>query len=144
MPQPFWFQIVELKNGTILANIRNTYAFHCHCRIQALSFDGGETFPVAQIKMKEELIDPNVCGSILNFEFEDIIFFSNAMNPSSRSNLTLHWSLDWGASYPNLLNIYQKGSAYSCLTNIDGNHIGLVYEKDDYKFINFVKVQLNI
>lgn len=135
-------QIVELQNGTILANIRNTYSFHCHCRIQALSMDGGKTFPTTHMRLKEELIDPNVCGSILNFN-DEILFFSNPYNAASRVNLTLHWSLDQGQSYPYLLNIYEKGSAYSCLTRIDPNHIGLVYEKDNYKYISFVKIQLN-
>ncbi|XP_072180661.1 sialidase-1-like [Diadema setosum] len=135
-------QLVELKNGTLLANIRNTYTYHCHCRIQVLSFDGGQTFPFSHMRLKEELVDPGVCGSILNFN--DIIFFSHAYNPSSRVNMTLHWSLDSGASYKSMLNIYPKGSAYSCLSPIDENHIGLIFEKDGYKYISFVKIQLNL
>lgn len=137
-------QIVELKNGTILANVRNTYSFHCNCRIQALSFDGGSTFPMTSMRMKQELIDPNVCGSLLNFNDDQILFFSNPFNAGSRVNLTLHWSLDAGNTYPNLMNIYEKGSAYSCLTYIDENHIGLVYEKDNYSSISYVRIQLNL
>ena len=107
-----------------------------------MSFDGGETFPISTLKAKEELIDPSVCGSILNFN--DVMFFSSAFNAKSRVNLTLHWSFDSGVSYPNLLNIYEKGSAYSCLSTIDENHIGIAYEKDPNKYISFVKVQLNL
>ncbi|XP_054771685.2 sialidase-1-like [Lytechinus pictus] len=137
-------QIVELKNGTILANVRNTYNYHCKCRIQAMSFDGGSSFPTTSIQLKEELLDPDVCGSILNFNDDQFIFFSNAYSIVSRINLTLHWSTDAGSTYPNLLNIYGKGSGYSCLTYVDKNHIALVYEKDDIKFISYVRIQLNL
>ncbi|XP_072180663.1 sialidase-1-like [Diadema setosum] len=139
--EPGEVQVIELKNGTLLINARNQMSFHCHCRIQALSFDGGETFPLPYVTLKEELIDPRVCGSLL--PFGDVLFFSNPFNPSKRVNLTLHWSVDSGETYPNFLTLYEKSSGYSCLSAIDENHIGLVYEKDDLKYISFLKIQLN-
>lgn len=139
--EPGEVQVVELKNGTLLINARNQRTFHCSCRIQALSFDGGETFPLPRVTFKEELIDPRVCGSLLNYN--DTLFFSNPFNAKSRINLTLHWSTDSGETYPHHFTIHPKGSGYSCLTTIDENHIGMVYEKDDIEYISFLKIQLN-
>nr|XP_054771733.1 sialidase-1-like [Lytechinus pictus] len=139
--EPGEVQVVELKNGTLLINARNERSFHCTCRIQALSFDGGKTFPLPHVTFKEELIDPQVCGSILNYN--DTLIFSNPFNAKSRINLTLHWSTDSGETYPHFFSIHPAGSGYSCLTTIDENHIGLIYEKNDCRYISFLKIQLN-
>ena len=93
------------------------------------------------IYLDEELLDPNVCGSLLLQG--KTMYFANAFHLNKRVNMTLRWSADYGATWPGELQIYPGASAYPCLTSIDDNHVGLVYEKNNYKEISFVKVRLN-
>ena len=121
--------------------VRNTHWYHCHCRIHANSYDGGETFNPEDIFFDEVLLDPNVCGAMILHGGN--LYFANANTKDKRENMTLRWSLDLGASWPGLLQIYPGPSAYPCLSSIDYNHIGLLYEKNNYEQISFVKIRLN-
>ncbi|NP_001277016.1 MGC81958 protein-like precursor [Saccoglossus kowalevskii] len=134
-------QIVEMYDGTLIMMSRNTEAFHCKCRIFSKSYDAGESFPVSDIWMVDDLPDPNVCGSILHHN--GILYFSGLDSRTSRTNMTLYWSLDNGITWPGYLPIYLHNSAYSCLTAIDNNNIGLVYEKGNNGHIAFSKIRLH-
>ncbi|XP_071949913.1 sialidase-1-like [Antedon mediterranea] len=133
-------QIIEYPNGTLLVNARNTHFYHCRCRIQGMSFDGGITFPVTSTTLVADLIEPSVCGSILLQG--TTLFFSNPSSTAGRVNMTLKWSGDMGETWPNQLPIFPGSSEYSCLTAIDDDHIGLAFEKNDYKLVQFVKIQI--
>ncbi|XP_072180660.1 sialidase-1-like [Diadema setosum] len=133
-------QIVELHNGTILITIRNELFFHCHCRFQALSFDGGESFPVPFMSPKESLIDPGVFASLALVG--DVLFLSHPSNSQSRVNMTLHWSLDFGETWPYALQLYPNVAEYSSLTKIDDDHIGVLFERDGYASIDFYKIRI--
>ena len=137
----FFFQIIELQNGTLLCSVRNELHFHCKCRMWLTSTDGGETFPMKQLRFDPTLIDPPCQGSVL--VYNGITFFSNPANTSQRVNMTLRWSTDYGMTWAGSVIVYAGGSEYSCLAPIDINHIGLLYEKDGYKEISFAKIRLD-
>ncbi|XP_077988182.1 sialidase-1-like [Glandiceps talaboti] len=134
-------QIVELPDGALLMNSRNQYHFHCSCRIISRSYDGGLSFPLLNVTVDETLIDPVCDGSVLIHD--GIMFFSNPANSKKRENMTLRWSLNYGASWEGALTIFSGGSEYSTLTSIDDNHIGLIYEKNGYKDISFVRIRIH-
>ncbi|XP_070538723.1 sialidase-1-like [Ptychodera flava] len=134
-------QIVEMDDGSLVMMSRNTYAFHCRCRIFSKSFDSGMTFPLTEVETVEQLPDPSVCGSILRHN--GIMFFSGVNSTTSRTNATLWWSFDGGATWPGVLPIYLNNSAYSCLTALDENHLGLIYEKGNDGHIAFARIRLN-
>ncbi len=90
------------------------------------STDGGMTIPIETIRFNEVAVDPTCDGSILLHN--DILFMSHASNASQRINTTLRWSMDYGKSWPYSLNINTGNSGYSCLTPVDDNHIGVIFE----------------
>ncbi|XP_070533231.1 sialidase-1-like [Ptychodera flava] len=134
-------QVVELPDGTILMNSRNQFHFHCSCRIISRSFDGGLSFPMLNVSVDTALVDPACDGSVIIHN--GIMFFSNPASSRGRENMSVKWSLDYGASWEGSLTIYSGGSEYSTLTPIDDNHIGLLYEKDGYKEISFARIQIH-
>ncbi|XP_071951083.1 sialidase-1-like [Antedon mediterranea] len=126
----FWpteVQISELKNGSILFNVRNERKYFCACRIIMLSNDGGDTIDFNSVRFDTTLIDPTDAGGIL--KHGDLMFFSNAANAGARENITLRWSANEGQSWDGAVNIYPGPAAYSTLTSVDENHIGVLYER---------------
>lgn len=96
------------------------------------------------------LVDPVSMGSLIkanvniNGVMKVILFFSNPATTSGRYNMTIKASLDLGQTWlpVNQLLIDERiGYGYSCLTKIDDNTIGILYEgtKDLY----FVKVPVS-
>ena len=134
------FQIVELNNGTILFNARNERQYRCPCRIIMFSNDGAETIPMETVRIDTTLIDPACAGSILLHN--GMLFFTNPASTKGRINLTLRWSSNVGDSWAGSLVINPGVSEYSCLTDVDDNHIGIMYE-EGVNGLWFVKVQLN-
>ncbi|PIK53521.1 hypothetical protein BSL78_09542 [Apostichopus japonicus] len=132
-------QMVELPNGHLYMTVRNTHSYRCNCRMQLWSYDGGQTFPLEYAVFEKSLIDPNCFASMLHHN--NILFFSNPASTSKRVNMTVRWSMDFGRTWNDSLPIYSGTSAYSCLTSINNNHIGLAYEKDG-KYISFVNMKL--
>ncbi|XP_033118269.1 sialidase-1-like [Anneissia japonica] len=132
-------QIVELSDGRLLINARNQHFFHSRNRLIFYSDDGGKTFPMSNLRVDLTLLEPGCFASTLIHQ--GVMFFSNPFDKSSRVNMTLRWSLDEGMSWAGSLGIYSKGSGYSCLSPIDDNHIGLLFEKDGYKEMHFVKIK---
>ncbi|XP_022088173.1 sialidase-1-like [Acanthaster planci] len=137
---PTEVQIVELYNGTVLFNVRNERRYHCSCRIVMSSDDGANTIPVETIRFNPTLIDPVCAGSILLHGSR--LYFTNPANEAHRQNLTLRWSADWGDSWVGALVVDPGTSEYSCLTAIDDNHVGIVYEQG-LAGVWFIKVKLN-
>jgi sialidase-1 len=75
---------------------------------------------------------------------KDMLFFSNANTPSSRTNITIKWSADLGETWAkvNQLLIDERLCyGYSALTRVDENTIGLLYEGS--RDLYFVKVPVN-
>jgi sialidase-1 len=60
-----------------------------------------------------------------------VLFFSNPNNKSQRTNMTIKASLDEGLTWPEACQLElneASGYGYSCLTMIDHQTIGILYE----------------
>ena len=134
--------MVELPNGTLLVNVRNEMHYHCKCRVWLTSYDGGDTFPIRNMRTDSTLVDPPCQGSTF-IHSDGTMYFSNPASGSQRVNMTLRWSQDFGRTWDGFLTVYAKQAEYSCLTQIDENHMGLLYERDGYGDIAFARIKLN-
>jgi sialidase-1 len=53
--------------------------------------------------------------------------------------MTLKFSTDYGKTWAKSFEVYAGESAYSDLVQIDGDHLGILYEEDQKRVV-FVKV----
>ncbi|XP_077988349.1 sialidase-1-like [Glandiceps talaboti] len=133
--------VVELPDGFLMLNSRNNHHYHCNCRAVAISTNGGETFPLESIYYDTTLVDSGCQGTLLLHN--DVMFFANPANHSDRINMTLRWSEDYGKTWAGAIVVNPEKSAYSCLSSVDDNHIGLLYEKGGYEEMSFVKIKIH-
>jgi sialidase-1 len=88
------------------------------------------------------LIDPSCNAAILKLD-ENTLLFSNANSIQGRVNLTLKKSVDSGKTWDQGKPIYSGGSAYSDMTLISKNQVGIVFEKDNYSKVVFTSVVID-
>jgi sialidase-1 len=140
----------ELSHGRLMMNSRNQKG-DVKARIVSVSSDGGETWDTTYFD--NNLPDPVCQGSILNIgrkKGKNILAFCNDADRGNRNNLTLRISFDDGVTWKKDIPIYKNQSelitkfaysAYSDLVKIDKNHIGILYEKDNYATITFTTIK---
>jgi len=135
-------QMVELADGRIMLNARsfNGQGF----RLKTFSDDGGETW--SDLEEDLALIEPECQGSIINYINSKTgmhcLFFSNPADGEDRNNGSLKLSRDNGYSWFLAKIIYEGSFGYSCLTQIDENGIGVLFERDNYSCISFSSYKL--
>ncbi len=140
-------QVVELTNGLLMLNMRDNRG---GSRSVAVSSDMGETW-IEHSSSRSELIEPVCMASFIRVANEvygiknSVLAFSNPASKKNRDSLTVKFSLDEGRTWQGLRNkpilIDERDSyGYSCLTKIDENHLGLLYEGIDEIF--FVKIEI--
>ena len=129
-------KIIVLEDGTWLINSRVRAA---GMRYTHRSVNQGKSWVTNQVL---DLPDPACNASILSqhFEEEQWLIFSNAKDAKERKNLTITLSKDGGKTWPSYKVIDQGFAAYSSMTMISKNEIGLIYEAKEYQTINFVKI----
>jgi sialidase-1 len=133
--------IADLGNNQLYINMRMSDHTNQkpYCRLEAWSEDGGDTFGEASLAGD---LTTSICqASVLNFKTEndtDILLFSN---PASwrRERMTIKSSTDKGKTWNNGILIYEGSSAYSDLVQIDDKTVGLLFERDTYGKITFVR-----
>ena len=59
-----------------------------------------------------------------------------------RKNMTIRISYDEGKTWSEEKTVYAGSSAYSSMTILSNGDIGLLFEKDDYQEIVFVRLTL--
>jgi sialidase-1 len=136
----------QLSSDKLIMNIRNQRG-DIRARIVAISSTGGATWDTAYFDNK--LPDPVCQGSILTIgktKGKNILAFCNAADLKHRDNLTLRISLDDGKTWTRNYLIdksYNENakdhSAYSDLVKLNKKAIGILYEKNNYSEIVFVK-----
>jgi sialidase-1 len=115
----------------------------------AISTNGGASWDTSYFD--QQLPDPVCEGSILNIGVKNkkqILAFSNAADKKNRNNLTLRISFDEGKTWAKNWTIdnttdtkaMSNNSAYSDLVLMNKQHIGILYEKDNYSKIIFTAV----
>ena len=123
-------QVVELSDGTLMLNMRDNRR---GSRSVYTTKDLGTTWTTHETSRKA-LIEPVCMASLISFDHPTkgkILFFSNPNSTKGRTNITIKTSFDEGKTWPveNQLELYEDGSyGYSCLTVVDENNIGILYE----------------
>ena len=126
-------QVAEIAPGTLMLNMRDNRG---GSRAVALTADMGKTWKV-HASSRKALPEPVCMASLLrvkaadNVLNEDILLFSNPNDTTVRKNMTIKASLDGGETWPTenqLLLDAEPGWGYSCLTMIDRETVGILYE----------------
>lgn len=139
LPNPNEFQLIQLADGSVMANIRN--GDKRHRRAVATSPDGISHW--TQPQLDEQLYDPICAASIARYsarpkDARNRILFSNpdseSLSDAERSskglrrNLTLKMSEDEGKTWP-VSRVLQRGSAgYSDIAVAPDKTIYVIYE----------------
>lgn len=129
---------VELSDGTLMLNMRansnkgDTTA--TNGRAIAVTNDLGESW-TAHSTSHKALQEPVCMASIIRHDFvkdgikKSILLFCNPDSKVTRNNISIKVSYDDGKTWPKTVLLDdQKGRGYSCLTSVDEDTIGLIYE----------------
>jgi len=128
-------QLVELSDGSVMANMRNKHELEGDCRGVAVSnaTEGGDVF--GAIRPDAALISPVCMASIISVPPSAAhpvraLFFSNPATTSGRTHMTVRRSDDDGRSWAASQLVFSGGAAYSCLTRVPqgDNKVGLLWE----------------
>jgi sialidase-1 len=133
-------QVVQLADGSLMLNMRDDLNRRVkddtNGRAVAVTNDLGETW-TTHPSSNSALPEPNCMASIIDTYVEtdgqkqQVLFFSNPNNKEARVNMTIKTSFDQGLTWPEanqvLLNETQ-GFGYSCMTMVDENTVGILYE----------------
>jgi sialidase-1 len=126
-------QAVVLSDNSIMLNIRND---HERYRAVVVSKDLGKTWE-AHATSRNTLIEPNCNGSLLRVNYMEsgqekhVLLFANPHTQKGRTHHTIQVSFDEGKTWPSshhLLLDEGPGAGYPSLTQIDAEHVGIVYE----------------
>lgn len=119
-------QVVELADGNLMLNMRDNRG---GSRSVAVTADMGKTW-TEHTSSRSALIGPVCMASLIKFN-EEVLFFSNPASTEARQDITIKTSMDQGNSWPEDMQVLldqEKSAGYSCLTMIDSDHIGIIYE----------------
>ena len=133
-------QIVELADGKLMLNCRNNRASK---RAIMVTNDMGNSWNEHSTHVKS-LIEPGSCmASLINVGRElrwrninsdfanEFLLFSNPDSLRGRNHITIKASMDSGSTWPakhQLLLDEQGGAGYSCMSMIDVETVGILYE----------------
>jgi len=139
-PETTEAQVIELNDGSLMLNMRDDRnredKSENNGRAIMITGDLGKTW-IEHPTSNGALIEPNCMASLIKEEFmidgklQSIVMFSNPNSKYRREKMTIKISFDDAKTWPseyNLLLDEQTGNGYSCLTKIDDNHVGILYE----------------
>jgi len=124
-------QVVELPDGSLLFNARNQGGQY---RKVSRSTDGGITWDT--MKLDPGLPGVNCMGSAITHD--GVVVYAGPANKKQRTNGTVRISEDLGHTWKYSREVVPEGYAYSCLTSLGNGRIGLLYETERYRKINFI------
>jgi sialidase-1 len=135
---------VQLSDNRLMMTIRNQRG-DLRSRLFATSSDGGQHWDSTYFDMN--LPDPVCQGSILAIgKRNHALAFCNPADTSHRDNLTLRISFDEGKTWNKqwVIDKSQSGkemshAAYSDLVEINKKTLGILYERNNYQEIVFVR-----
>jgi len=123
-------QVVEVAPGELMLNMRDNRGTG---RAVYTTKDFGRTWTPHVSDGK--LVEPVCMASLLkvraaeNALGQDILLFSNPADGKQRKNITIQLSLDGGKTWTRKCLLDEgEGWGYSCLTMIDKNTVGILYE----------------
>lgn len=126
-------QVAEVSPGVLMLNMRDNRG---GSRAVSVTTDLGKTW--TEHSSNRSALPESVCQASLihvdasdNALNKDLLLFSNPNTTKGRHHITIKASLDGGVSWPKeyqLMIDEEGGWGYSCLTMIDKNTIGILYE----------------
>lgn len=144
---------VQMSDGSIMLNMRDNRNHGNkkeNGRRICITTDLGQTWTEHPTSRKA-LIEPTCMGSLHKHIYHQdgqektLLLFVNPESYSERNHITLKVSFDEGQTWPDehkiLLDEY-SGRGYSCITSIDENTIGILYESSQADMI-FQQIELN-
>lgn len=128
-------QMVELKDGSVLANSRSSLGEKL--RKLSYSYDGGENW--TPLKNHEQLIEPRCAATTITTKIdgEEVLVFVNPASTEKREKGSVLISKDKGETWQNLGIFEPYDFAYSCIVDMGDGLVGCLYETEGYKKINF-------
>ncbi len=121
-------QIVELNDGKLMLNMRDNRG---GSRSIAVTSDLGKTWtehPTSRTALQE----PVCMASLIDNPYSSgMLLFSNPATEKGRHNITIKASLNDGSSWPSDMHVLLDegtGWGYSCLTMINEEEVGILYE----------------
>lgn len=120
-------KMVELSDGRLMMSIRNKDKGY---RKFAFTSDRGQTWTKPEVSTT--LADPACNGDVLKLS-DGTLVHSIPDSHTSRENVSLYTSKDNGQTWEPLAVVCPTGSAYSALTIVDDNTIGVLSEEDSSK-----------
>ena len=127
-------QVVETSPGVLMLNCRYNRQSH---RVVMTTRDMGQTWQTHPTSLKA-LIEPRACmASLINIDRElgtpagSRLLFSNPHSTRGRDHITIKASHDNGMTWPKRLQLLLDegpGAGYSCMSMIDAETVGILYE----------------
>ncbi len=139
-------QIVQLKDGSLMLNMRDDRGRTASgARSVAITKDLGKTW-VEHPSSRKLLPEPVCMASLIthNYKGKQLFLFSNPHTTKGRHHITIQVSKDEGNSWPaqyHMLLDEGYGRGYSCMTSIDEETIGILYEGSQADLI-FQKIKI--
>lgn len=138
---------VELSDGSIMLNMRTNanrgVVGEGNGRSVAVTRDLGQTWTEHPTSRKA-LIEPVCMASLFRHDYmrngkkQSVLLFLNPHSYTKRDHITLQVSTDDGMTWPSEKHILLdelSGRGYSCITSIDENTIGVLYEGSQAQLI---------
>jgi len=133
-------QVVQLIDGSLMLNMRDDRNRAdkgvTNGRAVATTTDLGKTWTTHSTS-NSALQESNCQASIISTDLvisgkkQQVLFFSNPNSKTDRSHMTIKASLDGGLTWPETFQVElnaENGFGYSCMTMVDNQTIGIVYE----------------
>jgi sialidase-1 len=147
--------VVQLEDGGLMLNMRDNRNREnksaSNGRAVFVTYDMGVSWQ-EHSSSHGALIEPVCMASLhkhtvqINSEVESMLLFSNPNSKYRRESQTIKVSFDDGLTWPSehwlLLDEGLGRGGYSCLTSIDENTIGILYESSQAD-MTFQKIALN-
>ncbi|HRU04778.1 MAG TPA: sialidase family protein, partial [Candidatus Brocadiia bacterium] len=124
-------QAVELKDGSVMMNMRNHRGAErtVYTRAVAISRDGGETW--GPVSFAPELVEPRCQASICRWTpGPGGLLFANPAS-ATRDHMTVKMSRDEGKTWPVARALHEGPAAYSCLAALPDGRAACLYEAWD-------------
>jgi sialidase-1 len=141
-------QIVELNDGSLMLNMRDNRR---GSRSVYTTKDMGKSWQMHPTSRKA-LPEPTCMASLIRFsskkdgEEQDILLFSNPNTSGGRRNITIKASFDEGMTWPEQHHklIHEPNCAgYSCMTKVDDETVGILYEGGNTALLVFEKFRID-
>ena len=137
-------QVAEVEPGVLMLNMRDNRKTG---RAVYVTRDMGRTWEPHP--SDGQLAEPVCMASLIavsasrNALKQDILLFSNPADPQQRKNITIQMSLDGGVNWTRRILLDEGiGWGYSCLTMIDRETVGILYESSQ-AHLTFQAVKLS-